>query len=306
MSRFSVEQLRTFACVMEYGTFEAAADILQVSPSAVSQRIKAMEQAAGRILVKRTNPVAPTETGQLVLRVARQQAYLSQELEDQLGFGGAEQTIAIAVNADSLATWFLDAVAVLAKEDRIFCDLRRAGEQYSSALLRTGQAMAAITANPEPIAGCRVQKLAVENYWVVCSRDYAHYYFQDWPGRITLEELNAAPVIEYDRQDVGQDLARSLILKKFFLDDHKAGAAPSIYVPSSPDYARAVELGVGWGIVPQQQCQEGLNKARLVKLADEPVQIPLYWQRWRIASEVLDRVTSRVYEALDNSRQKQS
>ena len=297
MSRFTAEQLRTFALLIEYGTFEAAADVLMISPSAVSQRIKAMEQSAGRVLVKRTNPVAPTEIGQIVLRVARQSEYLNSELEQQLGTGAGDRTIAIAVNADSLATWLLDAVAVLAREDRIFCDLRREGEQYSSALLRSGETMAAITSHPESIPGCVVQKLGVARYWVVGSLEFARRCFEDWPRAISLEELNAAPVIEYDRKDVGQDLARSLLLEHFGLRDEAAGQAPSIYVPSSPDYARAVEAGIGWGIVPEQQCAEGLASGELVKLAAEPVEFPLYWQRWKISSEVLDRVSDEVFRA---------
>lgn len=299
MSRFTAEQLRTFVLVIEYGTFEAAADVLMISASAVSQRIKAMEQAAGRVLLKRTNPVVPTETGQIVLRVARQSEYLNNELERELGGEGGNHSVAIAVNADSLATWFLDAVARLAREDRIFCDLRREGEQYSSALLRSGETMAAITSHPESIPGCVVERLGVTRYWVVGSAEFARTSFAGWPRSITLEELNAAPVIEYDRKDVGQDLARSLLLAQFDLKDDAAGQAPSVYVPSSPDYARAVQLGIGWGIVPEQQCRAGLESGELVKLVEEPIEFPLYWQRWKISSGVLDRVTERVYAAAE-------
>lgn len=114
MMRFTTDQLHTFVTVIEYGTFDAAADILGISASAVSQRIKAMEQLAGRVLLKRTNPVAPTESGQSVLRIARQSEFLHGEMERELGGGGAAQSVAVAVNADSLATWFLTAVGELA------------------------------------------------------------------------------------------------------------------------------------------------------------------------------------------------
>ncbi len=295
--RFSAEQLRTFVLVVEYGTFEAAADVLMVSPSAISQRVKAMEQTAGRVLIKRTNPVAPTETGEIVLRVARQSEYLSAELERELGGVGGERTIAIAVNADSLATWLLDAVGRLAQEDRIFCDLRREGEQYSSALLRSGEVMAAITSDPEQIPGCSVEKLGMVRYWTVASTDFVARSFPQLPSGLTLDQLNAAPAIEYDRKDVGQKLSRELVLAEFGLEDVAGMESPSIYVPSSPDYARAVYEGIGWGILPAAQCEYELGRGRLVKLASSPLDMPLYWQRWKISSEVLDTVTARVYDA---------
>ena len=149
MTRFSTDQLTTFATVIEYGTFDAAADILRVSPSAISQRIKAMEQIAGKVLLRRSNPVTPTDAGQSVLRIARQSEFLQQEMERELMGAGGFQSVSVAVNADSLATWFIDAVGTLSREDSIFCDLRREGEFHSSAMLRSGEVMAVITSKPE-------------------------------------------------------------------------------------------------------------------------------------------------------------
>jgi len=144
MTRFTTDHLKTFVTVIEYGTFDAAADVLGVSPSAISQRVKTMEQLAGKVLLQRTNPVTPTASGQSVLRIARQSEFLQLELERELMGEGGFQTVSIALNADSLATWFLEAIRTLAQEDEIFCDLRREGEFHSSALLRTGEVMAGI------------------------------------------------------------------------------------------------------------------------------------------------------------------
>ncbi len=106
MTRFTTDHLKTFVTVIEYGTFDAAADILGVSPSAISQRVKTMEQLAGKVLLQRTNPVTPTASGQSVLRIARQSEFLQLELERELMGEGGFQTVSIALNADSLATWF--------------------------------------------------------------------------------------------------------------------------------------------------------------------------------------------------------
>lgn len=296
MIRFTTDQLQTFVTVIEYGTFDAAADILGVSASAISQRIKAMEQIAGRVLIKRTNPVAPTESGQSVLRIARQSEFLHAEMERELGGGGASQSVAVAVNADSLATWFLSAVAKLAAHDRIFCDVRREAEYHSSALLRSGEVMAALTSRPEPIAGCSVEKLGDIRYRVVASRDYLARYFPDYP-QVTAEQLALAPVVEFDRKDFGLSSARGLLLERFGVDPDLWSSSPTIYLPSSPDYARAVLDGIAWGILPEVQAHDALASGDLVELATDPVDVPLYWQHWNLSSPVLTRLSERVYAA---------
>lgn len=296
MTRFTADQLHTFVTVVEYGTFEAAADILMVSPSAISQRVKAMEQAAGRVLLRRTNPVVPTETGEIVLRVARQNEYLAAELESELGGEGADQSISIAINADSLATWFLDVVRDLAIDERIFCHLRREGEFHTSALLRSGEVMAALTSSPESIPGCSVEKLGDVRYWALASREFIDRYFPKFPASISVEELAFAPVVEYDRKDVVQVRAREVVEK--YYGHESSGVSPTIFIPSSPDYARAVLDGIGWGIVPEAQCQQAIEEGKAVKLLPEPLEFPLYWQRWNINSTVMEKVTGCVKEAV--------
>lgn len=296
MMRFTTDQLQTFVTVIEYGTFDAAADILGVSASAISQRVKAMEQLAGRVLLKRTNPVAPTESGQSVLRIARQSEFLHAEMERELGGSEEGQSVAVAVNADSLATWFLSAVAELAAHDRIFCDVRREAEYHSSALLRSGEVMAALTSRPEPIAGCSVEKLGDIRYRVVASRDYLARYFPAYP-QVTAEQLALAPVVEFDRKDFGLASARGLLLDRFAVEPDSWQSSPTIYLPSSPDYARAVLSGIAWGILPEVQALDALASGDLVELAPQSVVVPLYWQHWNISSPVLARLSERVYAA---------
>lgn len=115
MRSFQLEQLRTFAAVVDEGTLEAAARSLIVTPSAVSQRLKAMEDAAGQILLQRTNPVLPTAAGAAVLRFARQVRQLEWDARRELGDSSdsAGAPIPLVVNADSLSTWFLAALASL-------------------------------------------------------------------------------------------------------------------------------------------------------------------------------------------------
>ena len=257
-----------------------------------------MEQIAGKVLLRRSNPVTPTDAGQSVLRIARQSEFLQQEMERELMGAGGFQSVSVAVNADSLATWFLDAVGTLSREDSIFCDLRREGEFHSSAMLRSGEVMAVITSKPEKIPGCSVETLGVARYWCVATPDYVRRYLLGWPKRVSREELNQAPVVEYDRKDFVQDVARVLIEQEVGLEAEETFTqSPTIYIPSSPDYARAVSAGIAWGLIPEAQCAEELASGHLVKLAATPVEFPLYWQRWNINSPVMETVTRRVHEA---------
>src|SRR3954468_20970479 len=98
-------QLRALDATVREGTLEAAARALHVTPSAISQRLRALEAATGRILLVRTKPVQVTESGQAVLRLARQVQLLAADAVRELGGGRPADrlpTLSIAVNADSM------------------------------------------------------------------------------------------------------------------------------------------------------------------------------------------------------------
>ena len=155
-----------------------------VTPSAVSQRLKAMEDAAGQILLQRTNPVRPTPAGEAVLRFARQVRQLEWDALRELGDGGDGPTapIPLVVNADSLSTWFLPALASLPPDAGACFELHREDEQHSTQLLRTGTVMAAVTATPEPVQGCSVEPLGALRYHAVASPGYVRRWWPDGPG----------------------------------------------------------------------------------------------------------------------------
>ncbi len=289
MRTFQLEQLRTFAAVVEEGTLEAAARSLVVTPSAVSQRLKAMEDAAGQILLQRTNPVRPTPAGEAVLRFARQVRQLEWDASRELGDSGdrAGTPIPLVVNADSLSTWFLPALAGLSPELGAFFEVHREDEQHSTQLLRAGTVMAAVTATPDPVQGCSVVPLGALRYRAVASPGYVRRW---WPDGPDLTAGSLAPVMDFDRKDDLQD--------GFFRKLTGAELnAPRHYVPSSAEFAQAIRLGLGWGLLPEQQCLADIRSGELVELAsDDPVDVALYWQRWKIASPVLNKLSDAVRE----------
>ena len=156
-TRLGGDQLAALAAVVEFGSFDAAAERLHVTPSAVSQRIKALEQRVGQVLVVREKPCTATAAGIPLVRLAAQTALLESEALDALGHGSdAERLrVAIAVNADSMATWF---IAVLSRLDDVLFDIRIEDQDHSARLLRDGTVMGAVTTQRASVPGCRQRK----------------------------------------------------------------------------------------------------------------------------------------------------
>jgi LysR family transcriptional regulator (chromosome initiation inhibitor) len=293
----AVDQLATLVALVDEGTFEAAARRLHVSASAVSQRVRAAEISVGQVLVQRTNPVRMTIAGDSVLRYARQVQLLQRDVERDLrqNADGA-LTIAIAVNADSLATWFLDALAPLATAENVVFDLHREDQEHTLSLLRAGVVAAAVSSTSEAVQGCSSTPLGIVRYRAVCSSAFASRWMPDSPG---LSALGSAPVVVFDRNDDLQHRFHETVTGR-------ALVAPRHYIPTSADFATAIRLGFGWGLLPEQQCSDGIGDGSLVELAaDSPVDVPLYWQRWNLRSTLLDSVTEAV-EACARDRLRQS
>ncbi|MET9494355.1 LysR family transcriptional regulator ArgP [Streptomyces sp. NPDC006552] len=281
-----LDQVRTLLAVVDEGTFDAAAAALHVTPSAVSQRVKALEQRTGRVLLVRTKPVRATESGQVVVRFARQLARLERDAHAELGMSpeAGPARVSVAVNADSLATWFLTALARVPQSPRICFELRREDESRTAELLRDGQVMAAVTSSPDPVAGCSVRPLGRMRYIAAAHPDFAARHL-DGP---LPEVLAAAPVLTFDRGDDLQDL--------FVREWGGAGASAVRHaVPASEGFVEAVATGLGWGMVPEAQAEPLLRAGRLLALAPQrPVDVPLYWQQWKLDSPALAAVAAAV------------
>src|SRR6202040_2817486 len=109
--------LAAVAVVVREGSFERAARALNVTPSAVSQRVKQLEERLGGVLIIRGQPCVATEMGRLICRHVEQVGMLEHELYGMLPRLASPEsadervTIRVAVNADSLGTWFIRAMA---------------------------------------------------------------------------------------------------------------------------------------------------------------------------------------------------
>ncbi|WP_405876098.1 MULTISPECIES: LysR family transcriptional regulator ArgP [unclassified Streptomyces] len=290
LTELPLDQVRTLLAVVDEGTFDAAAAALHVTPSAVSQRVKALEQRTGRVLLMRTKPVRPTESGEVVVRFARQLARLERDARAELGMSGAGEPtrVSIAVNADSLATWFLPALTRVRPEPRLCFELRREDETRTASLLREGLVMAAVTSSPEPVTGCSVRALGRMRYLPVAHPDFVREHL----GGPLRDALAVAPSVAFDRSD---DLQDAFVRR---LRRGRGGAsAVRHFVPTSEGFVEAVAAGLGWGVVPEVQAEPLLGTGRLVRLAPEAVDVPLYWQQWKLDSPALAAVAEVVAQA---------
>lgn len=284
---FPVEHLATFAAILDEGSFEGAARRLHITPSAISQRVRAMEQRVGTVLLQRTRPVTVTAAGAVALRAARQVQQIAVDVAAELGADEATGTlIPIVVNADSLATWFVPALARASRETGAAFEVMRADETISTERLRSGDAMAALTATSTAVPGCASTRIGTDRYFAVASPAFAARHFEDG---VTGAALATAPQLEFDRHDVFQQRFIRRITRTTV-------APPRHFIPSSAEFAHAIELGMGWGMLPELQCAAGLADGRLVALGDRPILMPLFWQRWKLDSPVLDDL-SRIIAA---------
>ncbi len=287
MRAVTAEAARTIDAIAEAGTLEGAARALHVTPSAVSQRVRALEAELGRPVLHRTRPIELTDAGLAVLRFARQLEQLTVDLQAELSpETTGPEPLTIVVNSDSLHTWALPPLAGLV--DRVYLEILREDEEHSLTLLREGAASGAVTAEADPVPGCSVEQLGVMRYLAVCEPAYAERWFS---GGIDSTSLAAAPSVTYDRKD---NLQRRCLRR---LTPAQV-EPPTHYVPASAEFADAIRLGMGWGMVPEIECREEVRVGDLVHLSERAVaDVPLYWQQWRRSSAVLREVGDTLHEA---------
>ncbi|MEV0269342.1 LysR family transcriptional regulator ArgP [Hamadaea sp. NPDC050747] len=285
-------QLQTFAAVIREGSFEAAARALNITPSAVSQRIKALEQTAGQVLVRRAKPCLATAAGEPLLRLAGQVALLEREALDSArgGAGDGDESwtrLPIVVNADSLATWFLPALAAVPATARLLFDVHQDDEDYTAELLRSGTVMAAVTTQNVPVQGCRVQRLGTMRYLPVVAPGVRERWF---PAGGTADEFAYAPMLLLNRKDQLQHRFLRTVTRR-------ALDPPIHYVPSADAFNRAIGLGLGWALMPEHLATTEIAAKRVLRLPGRPLDVPLYWQHWRLESAALATLTTAVRDA---------
>lgn len=285
-------QLRALAAVVREGSFERAAAVLHVTPSAISQRVKALEERAGTLLIQRTSPAMPTADGQVLVHLAEQTALLEHDALDRLGLaqdGTSPTSVSVAVNHDSLETWFVQAACNFSKRTGATLDMRSEDQDHTAALLRDGTVLGAVTTLAEAVQGCRLHTLGSMRYAATCSPSFHEQHFA---RGVTAGAMAAAPVLVFNRKDALQARFASRI----------TGPAPwqppIWWLPSSRAFVQATLMGLGWTMNPLPLVQDALASGDLVLLKARAWEdVPLYWQHWRVESSVMSALTESVLGA---------
>ncbi len=282
------DQLSALAAILRTGSFEKAARQLGLTSSAISQRIKALEERVGAVLVVRGQPCQPTPAGQRLFRHAEEVALLEAGLGRDLGaFADMARTpsLRLAVNADSLATWFVPAMAVV---DAFLYDLVLDDQDHSADWLRRGEVRAAVSSSSQPVQGCDCRYLGRLRYFATASPVFMERWF---PDGVTPERLAIAPTLTFNAKDMLQSRWLALV----------AGAdlsPPTHWLPSSHGFVDGTLAGLGWGMNPEILVGDAVADGRLVVLlSDYPLDVPLYWHWSRSAGPALKSLTEAVLAA---------
>ena len=285
--KFDPNHLAALSEVLRLGSFEAAAGQLAVTPSAISQRIKALEDRTGASLIQRGAPCIGTPLGIRLAKHAEDvgllEAQLSRELSLDVGPGPTR--LRVAVNADSLATWFIDAMVQV--PDLLF-DLVLDDQDHSADWLKRGEVSATVCAGDKPVAGCDMHDLGALRYVALASPEFHKRWFADG---VTRETLKSAPMLTFNAKDA---------LQQTWLDTYIGPklSPPSHFLPSSHAFVDAARAGIGWGMMPFPQIRGHLKHARLIPLKpNAEISVALSWQVNRIMAPALKPVTRAVVEA---------
>ncbi len=289
---FDYDSLVVLAAVVRTGSFDAAAKSLNVTQSAVSQRIKQLEERVGSILIQRGRPCVATEDGMLLCQHHEQIELLRHELSQQLSLTGNGRRTAgiklrIAVNSDSLATWFPSVVKRAADDLGLWLEVIPDDQEFTEERLRSGDALAVVTTSDASVAGCSAISIGSMDYLAVASPEFVAKYFADG---VSARALSAAPAIRFDRKDslpgqwmvqaVGEDLKVS---------HHD--------MPSYEGHLLCARQGIGWAMMPSLTVGGMVDAGELVELVPgERIDMPLYWQTRSQASTTLRELSNVVAE----------
>ena len=278
------KQLDALLAVAEYGSFSKSAVALRLTLSAVSLRVAALESALGQRLLVRGKRIAITPGGHQLLAHVRNVRTL--EADFLAGFHGQSvqgqrrpmQTLSVAVNADSLATWFLTGVRDTLKRHRLLLDVLIDDQDYTLEALKQGEVVGCVTSARTPLAGCVTVPLGVMRYRCVASPAVIDRWRLP-SGRVSVHRMLASPAVVFNRKDGLQDL---------FLNTHFGlthAAYPRHFIPAVDGFERAIEAGLGWGMVPELSLQTRGDTLEVAEVfPDCVVDVPLVWHHWQRAS----------------------
>lgn len=284
-------QLEALAAVIESGSFGAAAKALSVTLAAVSLRIKSLEAALGQRLLVRGKQVRATPAGQALLGHVKQLRLMEADLMAGLPGAGADtarmQTLSVAVNADSLTSWFLPGVAPAVQQHRLLLDVVVDDQDHTHDALKSGDVVGCVTTLAQPMRGCVAEPLGIMRYRCVA----APALVAEW-GAALPHLMLRSPAVIFNRKDALQD---AWLAQHFNL---QGALYPRHFVPAVDAFELALELGLGWGMMHDLLLRARTGRAPLQEvMPGHPVDVVLYWQHWAREPLAAQRLTQAIKRA---------
>lgn len=280
--------VEAFSVVIQEGGFERASKSLHITQSAVSQRVKLLEDQVGQILLRRTNPPEPTIAGKNMLRHYLQVNLLEGDLFKQVQERAADTytNMTLAINADSLATWFFGSIVSLLQEEQILLDLRVDDQEQTHRLFKDGEVVGCISTKDNPFQGCGVSYLGTMDYQLMASPAFMKRWF---PKGFTISAIDTTPAVIFNRKD---ELHHKYLQRCF---GEIPENFPVHYVPSPEKFLEFIVMDLGYGMLPLLQCESHLQQGILVPLAPELSEpVPLYYHFWNLKSKLLERIKQHI------------
>ncbi|MBR9868700.1 MAG: LysR family transcriptional regulator ArgP [Oceanospirillales bacterium] len=281
---FDYRQLQALATVMEEQSFDRAAKRLFLTQSAISQRIRQLEESAGQLLLVRSQPLRLTSAGEQLHRHYHQVTLLQSELLKTLGNAREKgfTKLTIGLNADTLATWFMDALQPVLEQSDILLDLRVDDQDQTHLLLRQGDVHGCISSSSKPLQGGNAAFLGISRYLALASPGFIQRYF---PNGVSADTLTSAPAVEYNEKDELQDN----FLSQFY---PAVQTYPRHRVPSSEAFTELIRRGLAWGMAPDLQMKSLIESGAVIEIAPgQSLEVPLYWHSWNLATETGKNLT---------------
>lgn len=285
------KQTEALLAVAETGSFELAAEKLNITASAVTLRVQSLEKFLGHILIIRERPCRVNQAGRVLLQHLQHARLLQQNLIHALT-GKVDSTefckISIATNADSLATWLLPVLQQSVLDNHITLELKTEDQSQTYHLLETGLVNACISTENQPMKGCVAQILGKMRYRMVATPEFCQKWFKNGISRETLKN---SPAVIYNHKDQ---------LHQHFMQQHY-GLMPNTYpchfIPSSVAFMDAIQLHFGFGLLPELQIQDHLKTGALIEIIPEAqTDVVLYWHHWKRQLPQLEQLTIQLIQ----------
>lgn len=285
---FDYKLIEALAMVAREGSFDKAAKSLYITQSAVSQRVKLLEELMGQVLIVRSTPPKVTSAGRQLLKHYLQVKRLEDDLMEDVGkpSNGGYASLAVGINADSLAIWFLETIRPFLLEEQVLLEIRVDDQEQTHRLLKDGEVMGCISSQEQPMQGCRIEYLGQMNYHMMAVPAFASRWF---PNGFTLENVRLAPALMFDRKD---DLHHKFLHQVI---GEVPASLPTHYVPSVEKYAEFLTMGLAYGMLPDMQSTPLVHTGQLIDISPENyVSVNLYWHCWSLKSKLLEKFTQEL------------